>query len=154
MAAAGLLSAAGAGSMKLLTSKTFWIVLGLIVLAIIIWRYSDRIITKGESRLGPQTGDWQEGTITEGRKKQLEDLAQTLYNDIYGSFNSSGDGSVPSMGKAAALNDNELLYLARYYENNLSQNGNSLWFDVDEEWLPFTSEDEGLMSRLADIGMK
>lgn len=149
---AGIVSAAGSGSMKLLTSRTFWIVIALIILAIIIWRYSDRFITKAESRLGPQTGDWQEGTITEGRKNYLQELAKELYRVIYGWAWESE--KIAAMRKASALNDNELLFLARHYENDLSENGNSLWFDADEELMAYTSADEDLMGRLSDIGMK
>ena len=154
MAAAGLITAAGAGSMRLLTSRTFWIVVALLILAIIIWRYSDRIITKGASRLGQQTGDWQEGTITEGRKAQLQKMANDLYTAIYNTSAVPANARTTLMASAAALNDNELLYLARYYEDNLSENKNSLWFDTDEEWMAGVSADENLMTRLAAIGMK
>lgn len=148
-----LIEAAGKGSMKLLTSRTFWIIVILVIVAIIIYRKSDYFLAKAKSRLGQQTGDWQEGTITEGRKADLETLAERMYAEIY-SFTKQGEGgTIAALQMTNTLNDNELLYLARYYEDHTGAE-NSLWFDIDDEWLPQTSSDETLMARLSALGMK
>ncbi len=148
-----MIAAAGRGSMRLLTSRTFWIIVILIIVGIIIYRKSDYFLQRAGSRLGKQVGDWQAGTITDGRKKDLETIAHRLYGEIY-SFTKQGEGgTIAALQMTNTLNDNELLYVAKFYEDSTGAD-NSLWFDVDDEWLPQTSSDEVLMSRLSQLGMK
>ncbi len=155
MAAAKIAQVAGQGAMKLLQSKWFWIIVGSIIAFIVIRRYWDKISTKVDSRLGPQYGDWQEGTITAGRKVQLEGYAKDVY-DMLACFWQCDwtDVGEKTLAKIAYLNDNELEYVARYYEQYVSDNGQSLYEDVEEEWLPGTSVDDDLEHRLSKLGLK
>lgn len=152
MAAAAVASAAGKGAMNLMKNKWFWIILGCLVAFIIIRRYWNKISSKVDSRLGPQYGDWQEGTITPGRKKELESYAQDVY-DVLACWYCI-DGADQELRKLAYLNDNELEYAARYYEQYVSDNGETLYEDVDDEWLGAISTDEDLLSRLNKLGLK
>lgn len=150
--AAPLVAAAGRGAMRLLSNKWFWIILGSIVALILIRRYWGKISSKVGSRLGPQYGDWQEGTITDGRKKELEKFAQNIYDVLACGY--CMVGAEDDLLKAAALNDNELEYLARFYEQYVSDNGETLYEDVDDEWLPATDADEDLLTKLDRLGLK
>jgi len=150
--AAAAVAMAGKGAMRLMSNKWFWIILGSLVAFLIIRRYWKKISSKVDSRLGTQYGDWQEGTITSGRKSQLEGYAQDVY-DILACWYCI-EGAESQLGKVAYLNDNELEYVARYYEQYVSDNGQTLYEDVDEEWLPAISTDEDLLSRLNKLGLK
>jgi len=150
--AAPVVAMAGKGAMKLLTNKWFWIIVGSLIAFLIIRRYWQKISSRVESRLGPQYGDWQEGTITSGRKKELEKYAQDVY-DVLACWYCVVGGQ-EQISKIAYLNDNELEYTARYYEQFVSDKGQSLYDDVDEEWLPDTDVDDHLLTRLSKLGLK
>lgn len=47
------------------------------------------------------------------------------------------------------LNDKELKYAGRYYRNMY---GESMSTDIDNEYLPFTDEDEKIIARLIKLG--
>lgn len=154
MAAPVIAATAGNAAIKILTNKWFWIIVGSIVAFIIIRRYWQKWSTKVESRLGPQYGDWQEGTITAGRKKELEGYAADVYEALACFWCNHATVAEPALSEVAYLNDNELEYVARYYEEYISDNNQSLYDDVDEEWLPATSVDADLMHRLSKLGLK
>jgi len=136
---------------RLLKNKWFWIILGTIVAIIIIRRYWDKVSTKVGSRLGPQHGDWQEGSITTGRKKELEKYAQDVY-DVLACWDCASGGE-KQLQKLAYLNDNELEYVARYYENYVGDGGETLYHDIDDEWLAGTDVDDNLLTRLNKLGL-
>lgn len=136
---------------QLLKNKWFWIILAAVVIFIILRRKSDKIITKVDSRLGAQSGDWQEGTITEGRKRELEQYAQDVY-DILACWYCM-EGGEAELSKLQYLNDNELEYAARYYEDFVNDD-ETLYEDVDDEWLPATDIDDKLLTRLSKLGLK
>ena len=146
-----IIAAAGAGASRLLRNKWFWIILFSIIALIIIRRYWDKMSTKVGSRLGPQHGDWQQGTITEGRKAQLQKYAQDVYDVLACWYCLSGGEK--QLQKLAYLNDNELEYVARYYEQNVSDNKESLYHDIDDEWLGGTDVDESILTRLNQLGL-
>ncbi len=152
--AAPVVAAAGKGAMRLMSSKWFWIILGSIVAFIIIRRYWQKMQSKVESRLGPQYGDWQEGTITSGRKSELESYASDVYEALACFWCNHLDVAEPALAKIAYLNDNELEYVARYYEQYVSDDNQTLYEDVDEEWLGLTSVDDDLLHRLSKLGLK
>ena len=152
--AAPVVAAAGKGAKRLMSNKWFWIILGSIVAFIIIRRYWKKMQSKVESRLGPQYGDWQEGTLTSGRKAVLEGYAGEVYEALACVWCDHLDVAEEPLSKIAYLNDNELEYVARYYEEYVSDNKESLYEDVDEEWLPGTSTDEDLLHRLSKLGLK
>lgn len=130
---------------RLFRSKTFWLVFFIIVVLWIIWRNQDRI----KQFFGRTRADFQPGSITEGRKSELEALANDAYNAIYGVFGDTGD----TLERVNALNDNELVYLAKFYKKALTK-GSSLYKDVDDEFMPWDKVDEQLMGRLSQLNMK
>lgn len=135
----------------LMRNRKFWIIVIVIILLIVANRYWQKWRVKADSRLGRQYGDWQEGTITEGRKSELEQYAQDVY-DALAIWLPIDIGDV--LAKVAYLNDNELEYVARYYEEYVSDDNQTLYEDVDEEWLGATSVDEDLLTSLDRLGLK
>jgi len=152
MAAQQVIKVVGSGSKRLLSNKWFWIILASVIALIIIIRYYNKISTKVESRFGTQYGDWQEGTITSSRKKELEGYAQDVY-DILACWYCAR-GAEDELQKLLYLNDNELEYTARYYEKFVSDDGETLYHDVDDEWLAATDADNKLLTRLSKLGLK
>ena len=127
----------------------YWlcILIGVVALIIIIsiWRNWDKI----QSRyLSKKTGDWQSYAITDKRKADLQLLAEDTYDKIHG----IGGLSSIHLDKLLSINDNELEYMAKYYENQLSEE--SLWTDIDDEWLPATNKDEQLQQKLDNLGLR
>lgn len=141
---------AGDAAMKLLQNKWFWIILGGIILFIIIRRKWGKFTEKASSRLGAQYGDWQEGTISEARKSQVEGLAEELYDALASWYEWEAESELMQIN---ALNDNELEYAARHYEEHLTNGKQSMYDDIDEEWLPATDMDEKVMTRLKRLGL-
>lgn len=137
--------------MKLFKNKWFWIILISIIVLIFIRRNWSKWSFKAKGRFGPQHGDWQPGTITDARKSVLEGLARELYDAIYSGWGATIERG-PIFNKVAYLNDNELEYTANYYKSAITKT-NSLYYDVDEEYMPYSNSDEELMAKLSAIGV-
>jgi hypothetical protein len=148
------------GILNVLKNRWFWIILGLIILFLVLRRNWNRI--KSSRLFNRDRGDYSEGftappgqntsgmtqsQIAAARKKDLERLAEDLYREIYATF------GYPTkfIKEANTLNDTELKYLSQYYRKALTK-GNTLYKDVDDEFLPHTNEDEKLLARLSKIG--
>lgn len=130
--------------LKIVKNKWFWIGLGLLIIIFYVWRNWDKL----KSKFGVITGDFQPGDITDKRKGTLESLAQDTYDSIYSATGDTGD----TLEKVNALNDSELDYLARYYKKALTR-GNTLYEDVDDEFMPWDDVDETLMGKLNRLGL-
>lgn len=115
-----------------------------IVVIIIIWKFWDRI--KGFFR---RTYGHYGQEVPEYRKVQLEQIATQAKAAIYDPTTLSGT-KAEILNQIFAINDDELLYLAKYYKT-IAQ-GNSLYMDIDDEFLPGIEIDEKLMARLAALG--
>ncbi len=139
--------AAGQIGKNILTSKLFWIIVVIILVLYLANRHWDKI----RGNVGRIRGDFQPGGITDKRKGELEALADELYRVIYSTATETWRYTVYE--KANALNDNELLYLGKYYKQSKT-GGTSLYRDIDDEWMPFSSIDEQLMSRLAQLKLR
>lgn len=131
---------------KVVRNKWFWIGLAILIVILILRRYYPYL----KSKFARSYGDFSGEKITESRKTELETMAQDLYDKIYGGYHSINTRS-DLMHKVAAINDDELLYLSRYYKNAITRS-NSLYKDISNEFMPFASGDQVLMSRLAKIG--
>lgn len=132
----------GKGATKVLTSKAFWIVLGIIILLLILRRYWDVIGDK----LKPLKGDFS-GTVSVERASELEALADSLNQRITGNY--AFENREEILLQILGLNDTELLHLHKYY-NKYYEN---MIDAVNNEWLPFTDADERLISRLNGMGL-
>ncbi len=130
--------------LNIVKSKWFWIGLILLIIIFYVWRNWDKL----KSKFGVITGDFQPGDITEKREGVLESLAQDAYDSIYSVTGDTGD----TLERVNALNDNELDYLARYYKSALTR-GNTLYEDVDNEFMPLDDVDETLMGKLNRLGL-
>ena len=140
---------------NILTNRTFWFGLGGLLLVYIIYRNWASIKQLFGKDYGVYGGSSTDGStsytstdIPQQRQAQLKDLAQELYDKIYGVTTFTDKET--SFVKANALNDTELKFLAQYYKNALTRS-DSLYHDVDSEFMPFSSEDETLLSRLSAL---
>ncbi len=77
----------------------------------------------------------------------LNSLADDLYTNMY----TLGKNAKPEMDAAMQLNDESLIYLARYYKAFVSD-GVPLFRDVEEEVMPWTRVDNELADRLRQLG--
>jgi hypothetical protein len=130
--------------LKLFKSKWFWIGLVLVIVAFLIWRNWDKI----KSRFGRVRGDFQAGGISDQRKGELEKLAEELHRE-----NTDNKGDFVATCKLKNLNDTEIDYVARYYEDAITR-GSSLYEHTDDRWGAMTDCDEDLMSILSRLGLK
>lgn len=128
---------------KLMRNKWFWIILAILIVLLIIRRKSE----VWKDKLAPVSGDFQSGGISEGRKKELETLAQNVYDEINGGWVTN------YMYDLLPINDNELTYLAKHYKKYLSRN-ESLYTQIDNEWMWGMDIDEKIMTRLNLLGLK
>lgn len=145
----GVAATAGSAALRVVTSKWFWIALGIIIVILIVRRNWNKISGKFErdfGNYGSHNGQPIED-LTKDRKLTLEKWAQDLYTAIY----TTGGNSAPLMAIALSLNDLELKYLAQHYKKAITR-GTSLYTDVDDEIMPGTDVDEKLMARLAKLG--
>ena len=131
---------------SLLTNKWFWI--GVVAVIIILvnrnWYKIQRLFQPSDVNLEPG----EPGYIAPEKKTELENLAQSLYNSIYGSH----DNQV--YDTALNLSDNELKYVSKFYRKNITQ-GTWLYTDIDDEvFSPWNDRDVRLMARLSKIGEK
>lgn len=137
--------AAGAVALRLVKNKWFWIILGAIILILIIrknWRYI-------RAWFSPSKGDFTGAPINPERKAWLESRAEELHKYLsQWGFTSDTDSVLKEIQN---VNDDELLYLAKYYKSALTR-GNSLYVDIDNKWMPFYGSDEKLLARLSKIG--
>ena len=141
---------------KIFTNRYFWIVIGVIVALIIIHRYWSTIKQAFGNATQSQVINYQPGetvVVSSTRKKELEDAAKGVYNDIYDTpIIESRDW--PSYGVLNNATDNELKYLANFYSSTLS-NGSSLYKDLDNEaYIDNRSLIDGIKSRLAQMGLR
>lgn len=136
---------------NILTNKTFWYGLGGLILVYILyrnWSSIKQLFGKDYGVYSGDTGTYTPSGIPEQRQAELKALAQELYDKIYGVTTFTDKET--SFIKANALNDTELKFLAQYYKSALTRS-DSLYHDVDSEFMPFTSEDETLLSRLSAL---
>lgn len=139
--------------LNILSSKKFWIILGIIVLIVVIYfvlRKNWHLIQNSTQRryiqsyVDPNTGE----TIKVGSddRKYLEKIAQDLYDSIYGTH------SDKAYDDALLLRDDELLYVSKFYKNALTR-GTSLFVDIDDEFFTtWNQRDVKIMRRLSAIG--
>jgi hypothetical protein len=136
---------------NILTNKIFWYGLGGLILLYILYRNWSKIkqfFGKDYGVYSSGGGTYTPAGIPDGRKGELETLAKELYDKIYGVTTFTDKET--SFIKANSLNDTELKYLAQYYKSALTRS-DSLYHDVDSEWMPFSSEDENLLARLSAL---
>ena len=130
--------------LNLVKNKWFWIGLAALIVIFYLWRNWDKI----KSRLGRVRGDFQPSGISEKRQGELEKLAEELHGE-----NTDNKGDFIATCKIIKLNDSEIDYVARYYEDAITR-GTSLHEDTDDRWGAFTDCDEDLMSILSRLGLK
>ena len=149
-AGARIAAQAGQAAGKLLQNKWFWIILGAVILLVIVNRKWDKFMTKTRGRLGRQEGDWQPASITEGRKVTIESMAKDLQRSLDNFWEWESSSEIEAL---LALNDNELEYAARYFEDVLTRGEQSMYEAVEEERLFGTNSDDQLEARLMALGL-
>lgn len=118
----------------------------LTILAVfLIWKYSAKIEGGIKKLFGKSGGDYTEPPVESSR--YISDLANRLYTVIYNPIATSGDKETLLI-EALKLNDADLEKLANEYKQ---KSGNSLYKDVDDEFLPFITQDEDIMARLKEL---
>lgn len=141
---------AAAFIISILRSKIFWIILAVIVIAIIIRRNWYRIADFGKPRYVELEKD-EDGKVvrvSEQRETELRDLANEIHTFI-NSPSSLITDNPKYLNTLKYLNDQELLYLSRYYKNVFE---NKLFTDIDDEILPWTNADDEILTRLQKMG--
>ncbi len=156
--AAGVLGLAGKTAGTVLRSKWFWIAIGAFLVFLIIWKYrrffqaSKISQSAGEKDIIPKTKEDKPSDYAYSSKEEIETLANKLYNAIYDPLGSEGT-TIGLLEEANLLTDNELVYLSKHYRKFVTKD-NWLYEDIDDEWLPLTSIDETVMTRLSTVGEK
>jgi hypothetical protein len=123
------------------------ILLMVLVAALVLyknWSKLTRLFKQDRGR-----GD-QQADLTDGRKADMETLARRIYADIHSSVWTPRDHDAYNL--AVQLNDNELEYLARFYETVLSE-GTPLGQEVDDEIMSDTDADERIIARLKTLAL-
>jgi hypothetical protein len=135
---------------SILRNKWFWVAVIIIILIIVIYRNLGPLIEKVKDKRLPSYARDEEGNVikvTDLDKIRLDRLVIQLREAV--ERFSGMDGS--DFKEVNALTDQELEYVAKTYKSSF---GVSLYKDIDDEWLPFTNEDENLMARLDKLGFK
>lgn len=146
------MNAAGIGTMllRLLQNKWFWIAVAVLVTAILVLKHWTKITGWFGRTFGRDFGDYGNAAISAERQNELKTLARQAYNVIYGVDLTGSWQEVYT--KMLALNDAELRFTARHYEQAITR-GNSLSDDIDNELKPFTDLDEQLITRLRTLNL-
>ena len=131
--------------LRLLQNKWFWIAVAVLVAGILVLKHWTKITGWLGRTFGRDFGDYGNAPISDERQNELKTLARQAYNVIYG-IDLTGSWQEVYI-KLLALNDAELRFTARHYEQAITR-GNSLSHDIDGELKPFTDLDEQLISRL------
>ncbi len=142
--------------MKLLSSKKFWIILGIVILVIIVALYIRRNYDqiKGLTATkyiddSPVPGAQTTTNTTVSQNDVLSQLAKQCYTDIYDTPFSGHD--LDLWDKIYSLSDPDLVYLVKYYKNAVSR-GTSLYSDIDGEYFGFTNVNTRIMARIKVLG--
>ena len=130
------------------TKIILYVIIGIII--IVVLSAIVKNISILSSRIGgmfkPYQGDFSD-PVTAEDKTHLRNLATELNSAIYsaGSF-----GVTDIISKINDLNDSDFLFLCNYYNQYFE---NKICEDIDNEWLPFSSEDENFLSRYNGTGL-
>lgn len=130
-------------------ARTVLIIVAVLVLLFALWKNWDKVSRSFRRDRG--RGDQQAG-LNDDRMAELETLARRLYADIYSSWWVARD--VDAYRITVQLNDNELEYLARFYENTLAS-GTPLGRDIESEIYGSTlsGEDDRIIARLRTLAL-
>ncbi len=132
---------AGAIATKALTSRTFWIVVLVLLIVFIVWKSWAYI----EALFKRDVTDYtQDAALSEARKRELDQLAQQLFAEMDG-WNAN-PWNRPVLDQVNQLNNTELRYLAGRYPSY--SNGETLKDAIDSESIP-GDVDAVLISRLS-----
>lgn len=84
--------------------------------------------------------------LTQERKAVLDGLAKDLHDSVYAWLGTAEE----ELATINALPDNEFIYC---YESYITQFQANPYYDVDNEWLPGTDEDEKFMNRATKLNL-
>jgi len=90
------------------------------------------------------------GDDKEARKKEIEALVQEVHTRLH-QMPTNPVAREAALEALLALNDTELRYAAQRYD--LVSRDETLYAAVHAEWMPFSTVDERLLARLANLGM-
>ncbi len=131
--------------------KVILVILVILVLLWVLRNANGKFDTWFRGNFLPVKGDNVNAPISEIRKQTLNNLATEVHSAIYGV---PGFGYVESaLENIYVLPDNELKYVAEYYQKTLNNNGKSLYYDIDYEWMPLDDVDDDIMSRLSAMNL-
>lgn len=141
---------------KILTNPRTWIGLAILMVAIAIYRNGPRWWQQLKRRdLGNYTGQ-EPVKDNPAREAELQQMAADTYTALHSVLMLSGvtaTGREFQLELLLGLNDTELRYVARYYENTANPEGVSLKQDVNDEWMPFSDVKQRLVSRLNKLAL-
>lgn len=136
-----------------LSNRQIAVALIAIVLVFFLWKFYLKPNLQGLKRkLTPAVNtDGTKGeNISDERKVFLNDLAKNLRTAIY-SYGATFDSSRESlMGRLMAINDKELIYTNAHYK---TLGTNTMFYDIENEWMPFTEVDDNLLNRLRELNI-
>jgi hypothetical protein len=125
--------------------KLILYILLIVVVIFLLWKFSAKIEGGFKKLFGKSGGSYDE----KGQHSAVEisGLANRLYSAIYDPVAMSGTKQ-ELFKEALTYNDTDLDKLATEYAQ---KSDNSLYKDIDDEFLPFVNEDETLMARLKEL---
>lgn len=134
--------------LTLITKRWFWMLIVGVIVSFIIWRNWVRI----KALLRQKRGDFQSTPISDERKAELKTVAKNAHKAIHETWSSHSAGEREDiLNVLNHINDNELLFTAKFYKKELN-NGVSLYQDVRDEVMWFSNIDNRLMAALERIG--
>jgi len=97
----------------------------------------------------PKPHDGSSSNLLPERDAYLRELVDDIYEGVYCTFCTHA-GLTEAISKALALNDSELIILNKYYGQ---KSENTMYYDIDYEWMSGTSVDDDLLSRLVELNI-
>lgn len=133
-----------------MSSKWFWIILGVIILLILLHKYYPTIKDKFFDVAQPNYTKDADGNVIQvsaldqPRLKKIADDIDSASRNWMGLF-------AEDLAPALALSDQELEYVAKYFKTTY---GKSLYSVLSTSFMPSTKSDDVLMSKLDRLALK
>lgn len=137
-----------------ITGKQWIVIIILIIVGIFLYNvYLQPKASDIKRKLTPprNTDGTKNDPISDERKTVLNDLATSLRTAIYdttaGLWGRSREDVMQTM---LGLNDNELTYVNKHYR---TLGDNTMYYDIDYEWMPMVKVDDDLLTRLRELNL-
>lgn len=140
--------------MRAATDWRTWTALGMIMLGFLLWRNGKRWWQQMTTRDQGNYEGQESVTSNPVREGELKQMAQDTYTALNSTLMLGGTtatGREWQLERIYALNDTELRWVAKRYEQ--LADGMTLHEDLDREFMPFTDVDERLIARLQQLAL-